>query len=358
MSAKKGILISNLGSPDEPTTESVRKYLDQFLMDPYVIDLPYLLRALLIKGIVLRTRPAKSAAAYATIWTEKGSPLVVYTKELTEKLQKILGDQYSVKFAMRYGNPSFEGVFQEFEAEGIREVDLLPLYPQWALASNASTLAHIDDLKYRPRVKRILKSFYDNKDFIDLFAARFQQVLSKIENLSSLKTCYVFSYHGLPERHIHKAVQKTDKQNHCSSEKCVMSAECCRAPTASPYCYRSHCQRTTDAHIKKLDLKEEESFICFQSRLGPDKWLQPPTDDLLKKLPSLGFERCILFSSAFTADCLETLEELAERGMEDFKHAGGKDFHLVPSLNAEDDWAQALSRWVKDDSLFTTDYVY
>ena len=344
---KRGILITNLGSPEAPTTEAVRIYLNEFLMDKYVIDIPYLLRALLIKGIVLRTRPQKSAEAYKLIWTKEGSPLITATKNLTHKVQAILGSEYSVKFGMRYGNPSLKSVLDEFKKEGISKVQLLPLYPQWALASTASTLAHIKKIKLEDSIQSVLKAFYYREDFIDLWVSRYKKLLIE-KNIQDkkLKTKIVFSFHGIPERHIKKSPE---------SQGCQMSALCCRSRN-SPYCYRSHSQKTADAIAKKLGLSEDDYIVTFQSRLGPDQWLRPFTDVVLKELPTQGVERCILFSPAFTADCLETLEELDERGKEDFIHAGGKEFFLVPSLNDADDWAQVLAQWVNENNLFEPFY--
>lgn len=341
--AKKGILISNLGSPDAPTPEALKTYLDQFLMDPYVIDLPYLIRAFVVRGLILKKRSVKSAEAYSTIWTKEGSPLVVYTRNLTEKVQKILGDSYSVKFAMRYANPSFKNVFDEFSKEGVEEVLLLPLYPQWALASTASTEAHVRELKHKCRVKASLKAFYDQPEFVSLIADRVKEIQKQFSG-SALKTHYLFSYHGIPERHIRKSP---------GCAKCPIDSECCLKPDAPEFCYRSHSTRTTQAVAKSLGLKPDEYSMSFQSRLGVDQWLLPFTDVVIKELPSKGVERMVMLSPAFTADCLETIEELGDRAKHDFIEAGGKEFHLVPSLNDRDDWAQTLANWVKDPAKFS-----
>ncbi|MEZ4816090.1 MAG: ferrochelatase [Bdellovibrionota bacterium] len=342
MTVKTGVLISNLGSPDAPTPEALRSYLDQFLMDPFVIDLPYLLRAFVVRGLILRKRAAASAKAYEIIWTPEGSPLVVNTKNLTRKVQAALGADYSVKFAMRYANPSFKNVLDEFLAEGIQEVLLLPLYPQWALASSASTDAHVRDLKHPCRVKAVLKPFYAHNDFIELFATRVKETQEKFSN-SKLKTHYLFSFHGIPERHIRKSPG-------CS--KCPIDSECCLKESAPEFCYRSHCTHTTHSLAATLGLKTEEYSMSFQSRLGVDQWLLPFTDVVLKELPKKGVERLVMLSPAFTSDCLETIEELGERGQHDFIEAGGKEFHLVSSLNDRDDWADVLAKWVKTPQCF------
>lgn len=340
---KTGILISNLGSPDAPTPEALRKYLDQFLMDPYVIDLPYLLRAFVVRGLILRKRSIKSAEAYSTIWTEQGSPLVVYTRNLTHKVQNLLGDSFSVKFAMRYANPSFESVLDTFLKEGIEEVLLLPLYPQWALASTASTEAHVRELKHKCRVKAVLNPFYDESDFIELFAHRTQDT-QKLFSANTYKTHYLFSFHGIPERHIRKSPG-------CS--KCPIDAQCCLSNDAPKLCYRSHCTKTAQALAKNLGLSQGDYSISFQSRLGLDQWLTPFTDQVIKELPAKGYERLVMLSPAFTADCLETIEELGERAREDYLHAGGKEFHLVSSLNDQDDWAEVLAQWIRDPKKFS-----
>jgi ferrochelatase len=346
---KKGILLSNLGSPDAPTPEALKVYLDQFLMDPYVIDVPYLLRVLLIRGIVLRKRPAESAKAYSTIWNiadkvddkNTGSPLVTYTRRHTLMVQKILGENYSVKFAMRYGKPSIKSVLDEFLSEGIREVSLLPLYPQWALASTGSTLAHIKKLKHPCKITQTLKNFYDDPDFIDLIFKRARATTRRFS--TELKTHYLFSFHGLPERHIKKSPG-------CAN--CPIDDTCCLQENAPALCYRSNCYKTAHAVAKKLELAPNDFTISFQSRLGPDKWLQPPTDLMYKELAERGVARLVIFSPAFVADCLETLEELNDRGRNDFFKAGGREFYLVPSLNDGSDWAELVAKWIGESSNF------
>ncbi len=340
---KKGILLSNLGSPDSTDREDVKKYLDQFLMDPYVIDLPYPLRAIIVKGIILRTRPAKSAEAYKIIWTPEGSPLIVFTRNLTHKVQEILGPDYSVKFAMRYGNPSFKDTLDEFLKEGVSEVALLPLYPHWALASIGSTLAHVKELNHECKVKDVLNPFHSDDAFIELFYQRTLEAIENNKGSGEFAPHYVFSFHGIPERHIKKSPG-------CAG--CPIDEHCCLKPDAPKFCYRSHCYRTAHLIAKKLNLKPDEFTICFQSRLGLDKWLQPPTDVILQELPKKGVKRMVVLSPAFTADCLETIEELGERGREDFEAAGGKEYVLVPSLNDRDDWAQVLAKWVKSPEHF------
>lgn len=272
---------------------------------------------------------------------------MVYTRNLTQKVQRILGSDYSVKFAMRYANPSFKNVLDEFSREGINDVLLLPLYPQWALASTASTEAHVRELNHPCRVKAELKPFYDEPDFVKLFASR---VLDTKKDFSenSYKTHYLFSFHGIPERHIKKSPG-------CS--KCPIDAHCCLKPDAPEFCYKSHCTRTAHAVAKELGLKSDEFTMSFQSRLGVDQWLRPFTDVVVQELPTKGVERMVMLSPAFTADCLETIEELGDRAKEDFTHAGGKEFHLVPSLNDKDDWAEVLAKWVKDPTKFV-DFKY
>jgi ferrochelatase len=338
---KKGILLSNLGSPSAPNPEALKVYLDQFLMDRYVIDLPYPLRALLVRGIILRTRPKKSAHAYEVIWTPEGAPLVVTTRSLTQKVQKYLGPEYSVKFAMRYGQPSFQNILDEFKSEGIEDVALLPLYPQWAYASTGSTEAHIKELNHSVKIRKQLDPYPDDSDFINLWFKRFEEC--KIPN-DSLKTHYLFSFHGIPERHIKK---RTPDCGTCRFDK-----SCCLAPSAPKFCYRSQCEKTALAIARAMGLRENQYTVTFQSRLGLDPWLKPYTDKVVVELPKQGVERLVMFSPAFTADCLETIEELGVRAKEDFQEAGGKEFALVPSLNAGDDWAALLAQWVREEKYF------
>lgn len=338
---KKGILLSNLGSPSAPTPEALKVYLDQFLMDPYVIDLPYVLRSLLVRGIILRTRPKKSAHAYEIVWTPEGAPLVVTTNKLTQKVQKALGADYSVKFAMRYGEPSFQNVFDEFKSEGISEVSLLPLYPQWAYASTGSTEAHIKELNHSVKIDKQLDPFADDPDFIQLWLKRF--VDSQIPK-DSLKTHYLFSFHGIPERHIKK---RTPDCGTCRFDK-----SCCLAASAPKFCYRSLCEKTALGITRAMGLQESDYTVTFQSRLGLDPWLKPYTDKVIVELPKQGVERLVMFSPAFTADCLETIEELGVRAKEDFLESGGKEFTLVPCLNDGDDWASLLAQWVREEKYF------
>ena len=327
----------NLGSPKSTDPKDVKVYLDEFLMDERVIDLPYLLRAILVKGIILNTRPKKSAEAYAKIWWDEGSPLIV----LSERLQQKVDDNTSVPIAlaMRYANPSIEEGLRELHEQGVDEVLIVPLYPQYAMATTETILVLAEELRkeHFPHMTFThLPPFYNHPDYIRVLSNSIQESLEKIEYDQLL-----FSYHGVPKRHIRKS---DITKSHC---KCT--TECCTTPSpAHQFCYRHQCVQTTIEVAKALNLKEGTYMTTFQSRLGFDPWLTPYTDRTIEKMGLEGVKKMAIVTPAFVSDCLETLEEIAMEGEEIFHEAGGKQFTTIPCLNDREDWAKVLSRWIDE----------
>jgi len=339
---KIGVLVSNLGTPDAPRAPEVRRYLREFLSDPYVIDIPTVARMLLVHGIILRFRPKKSAEAYEKIWTDRGSPLLFHSVDLVSAVQRELGADYKVVLGMRYGSPSIESAFGQLASDpDVGEILFLPLYPQYSYAATLSSemeFARVVKksgwLKSGGRI-RSLDAFYKRPEFIQAFQTVIQTTVQGWN-----PDHYLFSYHGVPERQI-KRLDPT--QRHCLS-----SGACCDNPGETlPLCYRAQSFSTTRELAKKLGLKPESYSISFQSRLGRTPWIRPYTDEVLDELAAKGVKRLAVVCPAFVADCLETLEEIAMRAREQFIASGGEDLILVPSLNSSPLWSSAISEWVQ-----------
>lgn len=331
----KGVLLVNLGSPDSTKVEDVKKYLDEFLMDERVIDLPYLFRALLVKGIILNIRPKKSAKAYKKIWWEEGSPLIVITKRLTEKLQKNVS--VPVEMAMRYGNPSIEYGLQQLRNQGVTDVLLLPLYPQYAMATTETIEVLAEKLvkeKFKTMKLTNFPAFYNRKEYIDALETVTKRHLEGYDFDHIL-----FSYHGVPERHLKKTTPNHSK---------IIDTEYCCDPKSkvAERCYRTHCFETTRQLAERLGLKENQYSQAFQSRLGMDKWLTPFTSDRVEELAKTGVKKLAVLTPAFVADCIETLEEIEMEAGKDFIENGGENFKMIPCLNDDDSWVFALDTWV------------
>ncbi len=334
----KGVLLVNLGSPDSTDPKDVKKYLDEFLMDENVIDLPYVFRALLVKGIILNTRPKKSAAAYKKIWWKEGSPLIVLSKHLQKKVQA--KTTLPVVLAMRYGNPSIKNGLEELANKGVTEVFVVPLYPQYAMSTSETVVAKVfeERNKHFPNLKLdYLEPFYNNDEYIEVLANSIKKELpEKFDKL-------VFSYHGVPVRHITKKDSKKRK---------AIKQEYFKRPTAEEETnYQKHCYKTTELVQKKLGLSDDKIFIAFQSRLGIDPWLQPYFDKTIEKFPEKGVKNIVVVTPAFISDCLETLEEIAMEGKEDFLEAGGEKYQTIPCVNDNDDWVAVLSKWINNWSV-------
>ncbi|PWN67460.1 ferrochelatase [Chryseobacterium oncorhynchi] len=327
--AKKGILLINLGSPRSTAVEDVKEYLDEFLMDERVIDYRWIFRALLVQGIILKTRPAKSAQAYKTVWTDEGSPLIVITEKIRKKLQKIM--DVPVEIGMRYAEPSIETGIRNLVEKGITEIVLFPLYPQYAMSTTESVIEKAEEVRKKkfPGVRiNYVQPFYNRDLYTDCLAESIREKLP--ENFDAL----LFSYHGVPERHIYK----TDPTKTCNMN------DCCYKETnpSHSFCYRHQCFNTTDRVIRKLNLTKDKVIVSFQSRLGKDKWIEPYTDHTLETIPQKGVKNLAIVCPAFVSDCLETLEEISVEGKEQFIEAGGETFTYIPCLNDEDRWIEVV----------------
>lgn len=333
----KGVLLVNLGSPESPEPKDVKPYLDEFLMDKYVIDVPYLLRAFLVRGIILRKRPESSSNAYKRIWTPEGSPLVVISKKAHKKVQERV--DVPVALAMRYGKPSMLAGLQELADKGVTEVMLFPLYPQHAMASTTTILVLAEELrkKHFPQMTfTIVPAFYNKKDYIQNLADSIKKHLEGFEYDHLL-----FSYHGIPERHI----RKTD----VTKSHCKIDGSCCNTPSpAHEFCYRHQCYETTRQVVALLGLPKEKYSQTFQSRLAGDKWLEPYTDVEINKMPEKGIKNLAVVTPAFVADCLETLEEIAMEANHQFKEHGGENFLAIPCLNDDENWMDTIAKWITD----------
>ncbi|MCF5169073.1 ferrochelatase [Pseudomonas canadensis] len=326
------LLLVNLGSPKSTSVADVRSYLNQFLMDPYVIDLPWPVRRLLVSLILIK-RPEQSAHAYASIWWDEGSPLVV----LSRRLQQQMTTQWTqgpVELAMRYGEPSIESVLTRLAAQGIRKVTLAPLYPQFA---DSTVTTVIEEAKRVVRDKKlsvqfsILPPFYDQPEYLDALAASVRSYVE--QDYDHL----LLSFHGLPERHL----TKLDP----TGQHCFKDADCCKnaSPEVLKTCYRAQCFSVARDFAERLGLPEDKWSVAFQSRLGRAKWIEPYTEARLEALAKQGVKKLLVMCPAFVADCIETLEEIGDRGLEQFREAGGEELVLVPCLNDDPQWAKALT---------------
>ncbi len=314
---KRGFLLMNTGSPDSTQTMDLRRYLKEFLMDPYVIDLPWVLRSMLVNWIILPRRPAESAEAYKQIWTDNGSPLIHTSKQIRNALRQRF--DASIKIGMAYGNPSFKFAIGKLLDSGVDEICLLPMFPQYAMATFGSCVAGVTrEMKRRKSnaTVRVAPPFYKEPTYIG----------SLVQSLSDIGEHILFSYHGLPLRHL----KKTDPTGH----HCLSTAECCSEPSvAHDTCYRFQCLTTTRLIVKEAGIPEDRYSVSFQSRLGRDKWLEPYTEEMLRNLPSRGIKQLAVLCPAFFCDCLETLEEVEIRGKKTFLAAGGESFRMIPCLN-------------------------
>lgn len=334
----KGVLLVNLGSPDSTETKDVKSYLKEFLMDGRVIDLPKWFRTLLVKGIILNTRPKKSAKAYRKIWWKDGSPLIVLTERLQEKIQKKVSIPVSI--AMRYRNPSIHFGLEKLAKKGVNEVLLVPLYPQFAMATTETILVLAEEIraKYFPEMKfTSLPSFYNHPDYVRVLANSIQEFL-KDKDWEHL----LFSYHGVPNRHIRKS--------DITKFHCKMNEKCCFEDSpAHKYCYRHQCEKTTQNVAKYLDLTEGTYSTTFQSRVSIlGSWLRPYTDKTVEAFAKNGTKELAIATPAFVSDCLETLEEIGMEAAEDFEDKGGEKLHVIPCINDRDDWVNVMSRWIDE----------
>lgn len=324
-------MLMNLGSPDSTKVKDVKEYLLEFLMDGRVIDYPYLLRSLLVKGIIVPFRAKKSAKAYRSIWTAQGSPLIHTTRQVQDLLEKAMG--LPVEIAMRYRKPSPEEAFSKLlqKQPDIEEVVAVPLYPHYAMSSYETAVEQVKEIhaanKY-PFSLKIVPPYYNHPSYLEALAESIRPYLS--EDYDHI----LFSYHGVPKRHIRKS--------DVTGSHCLSSGDCCSIPSeAHKYCYRHQCLATTGMIAGMLKLPPGKFSNSFQSRLGSG-WLEPFTDKQLEEMPGRGIKNLLILCPAFVSDCLETLEEIAEEGRETFLHAGGERFKMIPCLNTSARWIESL----------------
>ncbi len=335
---KTGILLLNLGTPDDTSVTAVRRYLREFLSDPRVIDIPKVARWILLNCIILPFRPKQSAKAYRQIWQAQGSPLLIYSQQLATAVRQALGDGYEVELGMRYGQPAIDGAVQRLLAQHCDQIMVLPLFPQYSSAATGSAiekaLEHIQQHWNIPSI-RVRSDFYGDPLFIDAYA----KVIA--EHLPNDNEFVLFSYHGLPERHI-------DKSGCDRLQTCDRQGTCPAIGDNNRYCYRGQCYATSRQLAQALHLNDAQYDVAFQSRLGRTPWIKPYTDLLLPQLAEQGIKNLTVVCPSFVADCLETLEEVGMRAREQWLELGGQQFTLIPCLNAHPAWVKAVVNFVKD----------
>ncbi len=336
---RRGVLLVNLGSPDSPSIEDVRKYLKELLMDERVLDIPYFFRKLIVFGFILPFRSKKSAEAYQQIWWQEGSPLIV----ISRKIEKLLQDkiEFPVALGMRYGNPSIYSAILKLINEKVDEILLIPLFPHYAMSTYESVLEKtkevLSKINFNIRLK-LMPPFYNHPAYLEALVSNAQYYLSW--NFDYL----LFSYHGIPIRHI----RKTDPTgNHCLKVR-----KCCTTPSpAHQTCYRHQVLITTGTLAKMLRLPREKYSVSFQSRLGSDSWLKPYTNEEIVRLAQSGVKRLLVMCPAFITDCIETLEEIGIRSRALFLENGGEEMRIIACLNDHPDWIAALKEFVLSDNL-------
>jgi ferrochelatase len=326
----------NLGSPDSTQVKDVRRYLKEFLMDERVIDMPLLSRTLLVKGLIVPFRAPKSAKAYSSIWWKEGSPLIVLTRQLQEAVQPLL--DAPVEIAMRYGNPTPQAAYENLlkRVPGLEEVILFPLYPHYAMSSFETAVEYMKEVhrkqQYTFRLTTV-KPYYNNADYIEALTEHIRPYLQQEYDH------ILFSYHGVPARHIIKS--------DITGRHCLQQNDCCDvASPAHAFCYRHQVFTTTRLVAEQLNIPKNKYSVSFQSRLGKG-WLEPFTDIRLAQMPKEGIKKLLILCPAFVSDCLETLEEIADRGKETFMEAGGETYAMIPCLNVDDRWVNAIAKWIR-----------
>lgn len=328
---KIGVLLINLGTPRSYEVGDVKNYLKEFLMDPYVIDLPWILRSILVKGLIVPTRYKESAHLYKTIWTNEGSPLMVHGKRVQEKLQNLLGDEYIVDLAMRYQELKISERIEYLQQMQVKKIVFIPLFPQYAEATTGSIVKEI--------IKTIKnKNFFPEFKLVTHFESHPKMIEAFVENIKNAKIeeydHLLLSFHGLPVSHLKKIDTNCLKENNCCQSQIYNG------------CYRKQCYATANAITKMLKIDPEKVSISFQSRLGKQPWIKPYTIDTAKKLLENGKRKILVACPAFVADCIETLSEIAIEYEKEFKKLGGEKFTLVPSLNEHTLWIEGLKELV------------
>jgi ferrochelatase len=332
----KGVLLVNLGSPDSPSVADVRRYLREFLMDGRVLDMNWIARWFLVNCVILVNRPRQSAHAYQSIWAREGSPLVVTSRNVLSKLRKQVN--MPIDLAMRYQNPSIPEAVVNLARKGVSELLLIPLFPHYAMSSFETAVERVKEVARRlsPGMKvKVQGPYYDRPDYIQALVASANDFLAK--GYDQL----LFSFHGIPERHLRKS-----DPTRCH---CLRSPSCCESPSpVHDTCYRAQCFKTVAAFVRQAGVPQEKYSVAFQSRLGRDPWLKPYTDFELARFGGQGTKRLLVICPAFVSDCLETLEEIGIRGRETFLNAGGRDFALIPCVNEHPAWISALAGMVRE----------
>ena len=332
-SRKTGILLVNTGSPDAPEVREVRRFLRQFLSDPRVIDIAPLARWLLLNFVILPRRPKQSAAAYRSVWTDRGSPLIINSEDFRDALRRALPDR-PIEIGMAYGRPAVPEALDSLLSQGTRRIVIAPMFPQYASATVGAVL----ELTYKTAASKpnvtplsVVAPFYEEPEFLDAWAS---VAGPELENFNA--DHIVFSYHGLPERQIFKCDP--------TGAHCLKQDDCCeRYREANPDCYRAHCFATTRGIVERLALAKDGYTVAFQSKLGRENWLTPATDETIVRLAKSGIKRPAVLSPAFVADCLETIEELGMRGKESFLKNGGEAFKMISSLNDHPAWVDGFA---------------
>lgn len=336
---KTGILLINLGTPDSPATPDVRKYLREFLMDPEVIDINPVGRWFLVNCIIAPFRAPKSAKLYREIWTKEGSPLLLHGIALKNKLQQALGENFHVAFGMRYQKPSIAAAIAELKKAGVEKILAVPLYPQYASSTTGSTIEALNKEIASAGISvpvEIIKRFHHREEYLEAFCS-----VASAYNHNDYDQV-LFSFHGVPERHI----TKTDAK--LGDGKCAFGS-CCETPRAgNEFCYRANCVQTAHAIASRLNIPKEKYAIAFQSRLGRDPWLKPYSDFEIVRFAKEGKKKILAFSPAFVADCLETIHEIGTEYNELFHENGGEKIQLVPALNSSDVWVNALKKMISE----------
>lgn len=333
---KRGVLLINLGSPDSPSVPDVKRYLREFLMDGRVIDMAWPARFALVNFAIIPRRAHESAKAYQSIWTNEGSPLIATSRKVCEALRARL--ELPIELAMRYQSPSISEAINNLAYQGVNELLIVPLFPHYAMSSfeTAAQKAIAVAFEQAPQMEaQVIAPFYDHPDYINALAE------SARPHLSHGCDHLLFSFHGLPERHLRKADP--------TGQHCLEKEECCAAENpAHKTCYRAHCYKTVRAFARQAQLREGTFSVAFQSRLGKEVWMRPYTDVELERLAKSGVKRLAVMCPAFVADCLETIEEIGMRGRETFLKNGGEQFTLIPCLNEHPAWIGALEKMIRD----------
>ncbi len=337
--SKPGVLLINLGSPDSTSVHDVRRYLREFLMDPRVLDSPWPVRWSVVNLAILPKRPVESAEAYKKIWTSEGSPLVVTSRNVQIELQRRFGGTAVVELAMRYQNPTIESAIARLREQGVTDLLVFPLFPHYAMSSFETAVVRAQEVAalLAPEMTvKVAAPYFADPDYIAALAA------SAANFLGAGYDHLLFSFHGLPERHMRKA-----NPGHCLS-----TPNCCDTPgPALRTCYRAQCFATVRAFVEATGIPADKHSVSFQSRLGREPWLKPYTDVEFVRLAEGGVKKLLVICPAFVSDCLETLEEIAMRGREVFLEAGGREFALIPCLNEHPRWLDALQGMLARDLL-------